>query len=268
MIRHIEFDRLHNFRDVGGYVTADGRRVRWRRLYRSDSLGALTGADAERFLRLGIRTVIDLRHPDEAEAQGRVPGRDGYRYHNLSVEQQPWDRAAYDPRAGLGRFFADHYRRVAEMGTAELADALRLIADADNAPVVVHCAAGKDRTGVVTALVLALLGVPHEDVIADYALTDLAAEKFARDWLARHPGEEIPWAGFGRAPAEAMRLFLTELCAAHGSVRSYCRNALGIGDDLVERLRDHLLEDLGDGDRDRSLERSSPHAATDGRLGE
>ncbi len=73
MARHVAFDRLHNFRDVGGYAGAGGATVRWGRLYRSDSLGKLRGADWERFRALGIRTVIDLRYPWEIAAKGRLP---------------------------------------------------------------------------------------------------------------------------------------------------------------------------------------------------
>jgi protein-tyrosine phosphatase len=75
--RNVEFERLHNFRDLGGYAGAGGRSVRWGLLYRSDSLGKLRGRDAERFAALGVRTVIDLRYPWEIEAGGQVPPSPG-----------------------------------------------------------------------------------------------------------------------------------------------------------------------------------------------
>ena len=77
MHRHIEFARVHNLRDLGGYPAADGRTVAWGRLYRSDSLAGLDGDDLDRFAQLGIRTVIDLRYPDEIERNGRVPACPG-----------------------------------------------------------------------------------------------------------------------------------------------------------------------------------------------
>jgi protein-tyrosine phosphatase len=236
--RHIEFARLHNFRDVGGYRTDEGLRVRWRRLYRSASLHLLSGEDLDRFHALGVRTVIDLRHPEEIERRGRAPH--GPRYHNLSVEHRFWNvRDDYSPEAGIARFFADRYLEVSRDGRAELATALEVIADADNAPVVVHCAAGKDRTGVLVALVLRLLGVPEEDVVDDYALTGLARSQMIAYWEREHPGEPLPWDGYGHAPAEAMRLFLAEL----GPVPDYCARALGMDGGVVPALRRHLLED-------------------------
>src|SRR5690606_26077456 len=81
--RRIPFERLFNFRDVGGYLGVDGRTVRWRRLFRSDALSGLTEADRERFLGLGVRTVVDLRRPYEIAQAGRVPGWDGLTYRHL-----------------------------------------------------------------------------------------------------------------------------------------------------------------------------------------
>ncbi|MFF5205137.1 tyrosine-protein phosphatase [Streptosporangium sp. NPDC000396] len=237
MIRHIEFARLHNFRDVGGYATEDGREVRWRRLYRSGSLHWLADDDLDRFHTLGVRTVIDLRHPEEIERRGRAPH--GPRYHNLAVEHRLWNvQEDYHPDAGVARFLADRYHEVAHDGKAELRSALEVIAEADNAPVVIHCAVGKDRTGVLTALILRLLSVAEDDVIADYALTGLATPRMIASWQEEHPGEPVPWPGFGQAPAEAMRLFLTEL----GSVRDYCLRTLELDKEVIQTLQDHLLK--------------------------
>ena len=158
MERHITFQRLHNFRDLGGYRTDDGRTVRWGQLYRSDSLGKLAGADLARFRELGVRTVIDLRYPWEIEARGRVPHHDGLVWHNLSIEHRPYDQATIDPAVDPWRYLADRYAEVAEDGAAELREALEVVAEADG-PLVFHCASGKDRTGLLAALLLTLLGV-------------------------------------------------------------------------------------------------------------
>jgi protein-tyrosine phosphatase len=241
-MRHIAFDRLHNFRDVGGYSTSDGRPVQWRRLYRSDGLGKLGGADWEKFQTLGVRTVIDLRHPEEVVRRGRVPEYPGLTYHNLSIEHRPYKQATIAPDVEPVRFLADRNAEVLVDGMVELGQALAAIASAESTPVVIHCAAGKDRTGLLAALVLALVGVDDEDIIADYALTELAAEKFIADWRARPGNPPITWPAYGRSPAEAMRLTLKELAATHGSTHDYARDRLGADDALLAALRARLLD--------------------------
>lgn len=246
MTRHIEFARLHNFRDLGGYTGDGGRTVRWGRLYRSDSLSKLAGEDAgedrERFRALGIRTVIDLRYPQEIATKGRVPASDGLAWHNLSVEHRPVSQSRLAHDVDPVRFFADLHAEVAEDGVEELRQVLHLIAGDGTAPLVFHCAAGKDRTGLVAGLVLALLGVGEEDIIADYALSELATERLIADWKAGRPDREDFWPGYGLAPADSMRLFLAALNAGHGSVYGYARDRLGIGDNLIADLRTQLLE--------------------------
>ncbi|MEV7614884.1 tyrosine-protein phosphatase [Streptomyces sp. NPDC089799] len=244
--RHVDFGNLHNFRDLGGYRTRDGRTVRWGRLYRADSLGKLAGpgaeADRERFAALGVRTVIDLRYPWEIEAKGRVPEAEGLAYHNCSIEHRPYDQAEIDPGLDPWRYLADRFAEVAEDGTAELREALEVIADGD-APQVFHCASGKDRTGLLAALVLALLGVDEDTIAADFALTELATARLVADWHAAHPGRELRWPSYGRAPEEVIRLFLADLTAVHGSVHGYATARLGVDEQLLDRLRKRLLAD-------------------------
>ncbi|MER5642103.1 tyrosine-protein phosphatase [Kitasatospora sp. NPDC002227] len=244
MIRHLEFQRLRNFRDLGGYPAADGRTVRWGRLYRSDSLGKLNGAaeaDRAAFLELGIRTVIDLRYPWEIEGRGRVPESYGVEYHNLSIEHRPYDQEALGAEFEVVPFLAEKFAEVAADGVEELRQVLRLVAEADNAPLVFHCAAGKDRTGIVAALLLTLLGVGEEDIVADFALTGLATENLIADWRANNPGKSPRWPGFAQAPADLMRSFLADLTARHGSVAGYATEQLEADADLVAALRAHLL---------------------------
>ncbi|WP_051854546.1 tyrosine-protein phosphatase [Streptomyces sp. NRRL B-1347] len=246
MKRHIPFDRLHNCRDLGGYVTEDGRTVRWGKVYRSDSLSKLRGADWERFLGLGVRTVIDLRHPREIEAKGRVPDHASFAYHHLSVEHRADDRAddraASEPDTDAGRHLADRYLEMAEDGVKELRRALELIAEDGSGPVVFHCVSGKDRTGLLAALVLSLLGVAEADVVEDFALTGLATDRLVADWRATHPGRELPWPTFGQAPADAMRLFLAGITERYGSLRAYAARLLDADEELVAALRAALLE--------------------------
>ncbi|MER5951459.1 tyrosine-protein phosphatase [Streptomyces sp. NPDC001904] len=249
MTRHLPFARLHNFRDLGGYRTLDGRTVRWGRLYRSDALSKLNPApdddagraDRERYTGLGIRTVIDLRYPWEIAAAGRAPEIPGQTWVNLSVEHRPYDQAVIAADVDPWRHLADRYLEVAHDGAGELRQALGLIASAEG-PLVFHCASGKDRTGLLAALVLVLLGVHEDDVAADFALTERATDRLLADWKAAHEGREPSWPGFGRAPEAIMRLFLADLSAQFGSVQGYVTEHLGMDEGLTTRLRRTLLE--------------------------
>jgi protein-tyrosine phosphatase len=241
-LRDYAFSRVFNFRDVGGLTGVDGRTVRWRRLFRSDSLHGLCADDRETFTALGIRTVLDLRRPYEVERDGRVPEWDGILWRHIHPDHREWSETPFQDGADLPRYLADRYLDLAEEGAAGLAAAVDLIADGDAAPVVVHCVAGKDRTGVVCALTLSLLGVSDVDIATDYALSTAGFERY-NSWLrAAHPDRTPPAPRWYQSPAQAMLLFLPELRARHGSVRDYLAGA-GLAPSRIEALRAHLLMD-------------------------
>ncbi|SCE66249.1 tyrosine-protein phosphatase [Micromonospora mirobrigensis] len=239
--RRSPFTTVFNFRDVGGPTGLDGRTVRSGRLYRSDSPHRLDDTDRAAFAALGIRTVIDLRRPREVERDGRVPELPGLTYRHIHPEHDDWARIPHPEEQSVARWLADRYAGLARTGTAGLAEAVGLIADSANAPVVVHCVAGKDRTGVVCALTLAVLGVADDDIAADYALSTEASARFSA-WIAATMPDapELP-RPFLASPAEAMRLFLTELRTGYGSAKGYLRHA-GVTDAQLAALRAHLLD--------------------------
>jgi protein tyrosine/serine phosphatase len=142
----------------------------------------------------------------------------------------------------VARYLADRYAELADIGAAGIGVALGVLADAVTAPTVVHCVAGKDRTGVVCALTLALLGVADDDIAADYALTEQAAPRFTA-WLHETYPElaaRTPPPYFVQTPPEAMLLFLRELRARYGAIRGYAEEA-GVTAAQIASLRDHLL---------------------------
>ena len=249
MDRHVTFERLHNFRDLGGYRTEDGDEVVTGTVFRADSLGKLSGADWEKFLGLGVATVIDLRYPWEIENKGRVPEAERFQYHNLSIEHRPYDQAAIDPDVDPWRFLADRFAEVLEDGADEIRQVIEHLASAPG-PVVFHCTSGKDRTGLIAAFTLTLLGVPRSEVLADFALTELATERLAADWRAANPERELRWPSYGRAPAIVMDLVFADLEARYGSVEEYLTSA-GLSVETVEQLRERLLvrSDTGDSGR-------------------
>jgi protein-tyrosine phosphatase len=224
-------DLIANFRDVGG-APASGGTVRTGVLYRSASLAKLTDDALAHLGELGIRTVIDLRRSAEVTKYGRVPDAAGRRYVNIEPKHALWENEpAYDEAAGTARYLADRYATLAHDGAIAYAQAIRLIAAPDTAPTIVHCFAGKDRTGVLVALVLALVGVADEDIAADYARSD--------GWSRAHITATIP-AHFVPAPPEAMLMFLAELRAAYGDVYRYAASA-GLEDADVAALRALLV---------------------------
>ncbi|MEH1168890.1 tyrosine-protein phosphatase [Micromonospora sp. CPCC 205539] len=239
--RQISLPATFNFRDAGGYLGHDGRTVRRGRLYRSDSLHRLTEQDRDAFAAFGIRTVIDLRRPSEVDRDGRVPAYQGLTYRHIHPDHTEWTDQPHEEGTSLARYLADRYADLAQTGTAGLAEAVGLIADAANAPVVVHCVAGKDRTGIVCALTLAVLGVDDADIAADYALSSEASARYSAWLAATNPdGVDVP-APFLASPAEAMQTFLAELREGHGSIEDYLRHA-GVTDEQLAALRDHLLD--------------------------
>ena len=244
MQREYGFLRVFNFRDLGGYSTADGRRIRWRRLFRSDALSRLTEDDQEAFLRLGVRTVLDLRRDDEIAEHGRVPEWDGLAYHNIAPGLRTWEETwhPYTDDIPPARYLADRYLDLAEHGAPRLVAAIGLIADPDAAPLVVHCAAGKDRTGVVCALTLAVLGVPDADIAADYALSTAGGDRYVAWARANGFARNLVASPLHPSPPEAMRLFLADLRQRYGSVERYLTES-GLAPAQITDLRTHLLSD-------------------------
>ncbi|GAA0508515.1 protein-tyrosine-phosphatase [Paractinoplanes deccanensis] len=239
--RNLGFSATYNFRDVGGYRGLDGRSVRWRRLFRSDALHRLGEADASAFEALGVRTVIDLRRPHEIEKFGRVSASHGLDYHNIVLKHVDWEEVGHPGDVVHERWLADRYLNFAEDGRDGLLESLRLIADPGRSPVIVHCMAGKDRTGTVCALTLALLGVSDEDITADYALTTSAMAPLTAYLLRKNPEAVKGNEHMFDSPPEAMQLFLDDLRALHGSVEGFVRD-IGLTGDEIASLREHMLE--------------------------
>jgi protein-tyrosine phosphatase len=239
-LRHVPFEACFNFRDVGGYETRDGKRVRWARLYRAGGLQSMTPADIERCCGLGVATVIDLRRPDEVAAWPSA-WLDERGIRHLPAPLLPSGSSErLDERFGRG-VSSGRYIGYLEYAGPRLAQALEWLAQPETYPAVVHCAAGKDRTGVLVAIVLDLLGVDHETVVADYALTNRDVDRVHR-WLVANgliPADD-PRSDL-LAPVEAIEAFLAHLLEEHGSVEAYVRS-LGVAGETLEGLREQLLE--------------------------
>ncbi|HZM79063.1 MAG TPA: tyrosine-protein phosphatase [Candidatus Limnocylindrales bacterium] len=241
--RWVKLRTVFNMRDLGGLPTADGRRVRPGRLFRADNLGRLEAADKETFMALGIRTVIDLRRLSEVETMGKVPEWTGVTWLHHHLDHELWDHRTYSDAIGVTRWLADRYADLLTSGAADIARVVMLLSEVDSGPTVVHCVAGKDRTGLVAALTLSLLGVPDDHIAEDYAMTELSEEAYM-DWLRRtNPtaAAKTPPPFYVQTPAETMRLTLAELRERHGSVFQYLARH-GVSRVHVERMRAALVE--------------------------
>jgi protein-tyrosine phosphatase len=242
MQRLIDLEGCLNFRDLGGYPTADGRRVRWRRLFRSDALHGLTAADVRRLRdELGIGEVIDLRSSAELRADGRgILEAEPIGFHHVPL----FDGDTRGREVPLEvTSLAERYFLLAEIAREAIAAVMRILAHSRGAAVY-HCAAGKDRTGVVSAVILGALGVKDEIIVADYAASQenleaivarlMAAEGY-RAMLEALPPDTL------HAQPETMVELLDRVRQRYGSMRGYLA-AASVSDETLLALERALLE--------------------------
>jgi protein-tyrosine phosphatase len=245
--RLVRLDAVHNFRDMGGYPTLDGHTTRWRRLYRADGLYRLTGRDLDVVRELGLRTVIDLRTFAELEERGTFP-HDVHpvQFRHVPVIDSTWTAAQAEAMSDdPADFLEQAYVSMLDEGEERLAEALVMLSEVDALPAVFHCAAGKDRTGMLAMMVLGCLDVLDEYIVADYALTAEGMERM-REWSAREypelharimSGPPV----FSAAVPEAMLRMIGRVRQQHGSIREFALH-LGVPAEAIERLRTELLD--------------------------
>jgi len=243
--RHHPFEACFNFRDIGGYPTADGRTVRWGRYFRAGRQDRMTEQDLERVRELGIATQIDLRKPDEVLEQGRGPLEAmGANYHNIAVI----------PEGGsdqLSRVVGDtgisgkRYLGYLDFGPESWLCMFEIFAQANSQPILLHCTAGKDRTGVSTAFLLSVLGVDRNLIEADYILTNRDVPRqveFVENTIGLPEGmDHDTLMRVAGVPEDAIGDFLDGLDEKWGGPLDYLRN-IGISDTTFETVREEFLE--------------------------
>jgi protein-tyrosine phosphatase len=243
----VDLDGCFNFRDLGGYRTDDEGIVARRMLYRSDSLHRLTDAGHAAFVALGIATVLDLRAPAEVRQNSWTPP-DHWRgrYQHLPMLEEVPDWSAMDPwELAHADFAVRQYRQLAVSGATTLRVAINTLAAPRTLPVVFHCSAGKDRTGVLAALVLRLLGVPADTVAEEYALSSVGTARWEASRAAG--GDDDTQAIWGEMPpsmltakSETMLEFLRWIDAEYRSIHGFAHE-LGVSKDTIGRLRRALV---------------------------
>ena len=246
------FDALDNFRDYGDYATTVGGRIARGSLFRSGHQARASAADLERLGALGIATVVDLRRPSERRDQ---PSKRPSGFAGAVIESAHDDggeaphitflrTADLTPDSGR-RFMTDTYRRLPfEPSHLDLfARYFRILGDTDG-PVLIHCAAGKDRTGLLAALTHHLLGVHPDDMVADYLLTNTAVDLERRapgiarqlEAMTGRVASHDAVVAFLGVEAVYLDTALAEIAAGHGSTDAYLERALGVDTALRDRI--------------------------------
>lgn len=266
--RRLPLDGPDNFRDLGGYTTTDGSIVRWNRLYRSNDLSGLTAADLEYLGGIGIKLICDFRSerervdaPDREFLPAGTPRLaaeyDPPEWLNLTVEQTGLDPDIVRQQIQSGglsavatrRLMRRAYRSFVTDYSDQWAELFRRIASTDNLPTVVHCTAGKDRTGFASALILLSLGVPEKTVFEDYMLTNLYRRNFysfVLRWVSLYsffrtdPDDLVPLL---EARREYLRESLDAIRENYGSVEEYLATALDVTPTMMEQIRRNLLRE-------------------------
>jgi protein-tyrosine phosphatase len=236
--RLIALEGAQNFRDIGGYRTADGRRVKWGMIYRSADLSKLTATDIANLNGLGIDTVFDLRSTGERRSAPDVfAGRSAtvsldYDVHSQAISAAL--RSAPTPES-LRKALAATYPELLTSIQPELRQLFGQLLEGSGSTIY-HCTAGKDRTGMATALILSALGVPRETIYADY----LMSNRFYHPAASSTPMGALPpelSAVLIGVDESYLRTVFDSIDAQYGSVNGYLDRALGVDATKIARLR-------------------------------
>ena len=244
--RLLPFEGAHNFRDLGGYPSSFGGTTRWGVLYRAAGLSEMTEADLRELHQLGIRTVYDLRRDDEREmAPDPVPTVHVCLMSHVLANAPMPDRSSLVDHDDGTQFMRQLYSGLLAHAGEEIGRLIRHLVDGDSAPAVFHCTAGKDRTGVVAALILLAVGVDRETVLDDFELTNryVTRETHAAMYqrMLDHGMSPEAAAGMFAAARGSMAAALDELDEVYGGAEAYLTTHAGLDAGHLARLRALLL---------------------------
>lgn len=237
--RHLPIVGTYNIRDLGGYA-ADGGQTRWRALFRADSLHRIDAEGVATLVEHGVRTIVDLRQPSELEHQPNpLAAHPGVRYHNVSLFD------AVVPPPGSADVLLEMYKLALANRGAALNAILTAIAEAQDGAVLFHCTAGKDRTGIVAALLLSVAGVDRDTIGRDYAVTAQMIAPMVDELIAGAKARGADVESFRPMLAsnpETMAAFLAHLAEVHGGVAAYL-DSIGVDALTQRKLRARLVEE-------------------------
>jgi protein tyrosine/serine phosphatase len=248
--RDLLWDGLLNVRDHGGHPTEDGGETRYDAIIRADSVRQLSDQGWAALVDYGVKTIVDLRTNDELAADPPVElpvevlhipffETDTDDWKDIEARLEAVTRSVTDVSTATREvymIFLEHFDQ-------NVAAAVRAIANAPEGGVVIHCAGGKDRTGLLTALLLHVAGVDVDEIAADYALSEERLRPRHAEWFAEAETEEDleRLKRMAQTPAESIKGVFAELERRHGSIEGYLRNA-GLSDDELDRARARLRD--------------------------
>jgi protein-tyrosine phosphatase len=244
--RDLVWDGILNVRDLGGHPTEDGRETQFGRIVRADNIRRLSDEGWKSLVDYGIRTVVDLRTEEELDADppAELPVEV---LHVPFMDDDPmmFDRAekASVAASDVAAATREVYLIFIEGSHDKIVDVIEAIVDAPEGGVVVHCAGGKDRTGLTVAFLLRMAGVGLQEIAADYALSEERLKPRHARWLAETT-DQVELERLKRimqTPAASMVGVLEELERRHGSIEGFLQ-AGGARDDIGERVRARLLD--------------------------
>ena len=246
--RKIKTDHVQNFRDIGGYKTAEKKYIQWGKVYRSGAFIRINDWDSIRINRLNIKTLIDLRSPSEKSLNP-------VSYQPLNIKQIPiYSESLRDvfPRISEGRMkkgdvylmLQDRYLDYVALFEKEIGQALTIFADEKNYPIVISSSFGKDRAGLLTCLLLHILDVPEETIIKDYLLSNKYIEKEELAYLVQNSNMDVQEAltTFLSVDEQLYHLFFKQIKEKYGTVGNYLTKKIGITEKEQERIKTIILE--------------------------
>ena len=251
--RRLPLEGAVNFRDLGGYETTAGRRVRWGRVFRSDHLSRLTDRDIAFLQRLKIQCVCDFRTPAEAQKRpDRFPGDGPGAYLHLPIDNLKFNPTTLFEKLKRGdtgwltpEFLIDGYILNIDQFASVWGEVFRRLADPDQLALAFHCTGGKDRAGTCAALVLLVLGVPEETVIRDHGLSNIFIADVLDKIYAQFESSGIDRnriSPYFTAPQYCIEALLDHIRAKYGSPVDYLKSKAGVTEEMLEQIKRQLLE--------------------------
>ena len=243
--RLVPLQGVHNFRDIGGYLGEAGMTVKKNMMYRADGLYRLTASDIEVVRSLGIQTVIDLRSDEELSNVGTFPC-DAYEvsFHHVPIIDSTWQHSDVPDFDEDTEFLIWAYTQMLSEGATRFQQAFSIIAQSPRLPLVFHCAAGKDRTGLLAMLLLGVLGVDDDVIVADYALSGPAMLRMMEWAQSEYPDLEARMTAspkyFLSANPQAMSQLIKTLRDEHRDFQGIAMS-LGITEAEIESLKSMML---------------------------